>query len=317
MPGVQSIQVIAHRGASGYLPEHTLPAKAMAHAQGADYLEQDVVLTRDGVPVVLHDIHLDTVTNVAHVFPDRQRDDGRYYAIDFALDEIRQLIVSERFHHKTGKAVFPHRFPAHAGSLRIPTLDEELTLIEGLNRSTGRTAGIYPEIKQPEFHRDAGQDISRIVLGVLKRHGYTDDADHCFVQCFDAVELRRIREELGCDLKLVQLWSNGDVRDAEKSDNGLPAALKQVAEYANGVGPSLMSLFEKEAQNGRWKPTGFVDHAHRAGLVVHPWTLRADDIPGDVSDFQELHRMCQAAGIDAVFSDFPDQSVQWFRERAR
>ncbi|MDB6140762.1 MAG: glycerophosphoryl diester phosphodiesterase, partial [Verrucomicrobiaceae bacterium] len=103
--------VIAHRGASGYLPEHTLPGKALAHAMGADCLEQDIVLSKDDVPIVMHDINLDTVTDVAKHFPDRKRDDGRYYALDFTLAEIKQLEACERFNPKTGKAVYPNRFP--------------------------------------------------------------------------------------------------------------------------------------------------------------------------------------------------------------
>jgi len=103
--------VIAHRGASGYLPEHTLAAKALAHGQGADYLEQDVVLTADDVPIVLHDIHLDSTTDVADRFPDRARPDGRWYAVDFSLAEVRQLAVGERL-GRDGTAAFPGRFPA-------------------------------------------------------------------------------------------------------------------------------------------------------------------------------------------------------------
>ncbi|MCA9216274.1 MAG: hypothetical protein KDB27_24565, partial [Planctomycetales bacterium] len=106
--------VIAHRGASGYLPEHTLPAKALAYGMGADFLEQDVVLSRDGVPIVLHDIHIDTVTDVAKKFPNRKRGDGRFYAIDFDVAELKTLDVVERFDAQTKKAVFPNRFPEHA-----------------------------------------------------------------------------------------------------------------------------------------------------------------------------------------------------------
>ena len=94
--------VIAHRGASGYLPEHTLPAKAMAYAMHPDYLEQDVVLSKDDVPIVIHDIHLDAVTNVAELFPDRKRKDGRYYVIDYTFDELKTLRVVERFNLETG-----------------------------------------------------------------------------------------------------------------------------------------------------------------------------------------------------------------------
>ena len=107
--------VIAHRGASGYLPEHKLEAKALAFAMKADYLEQDCVLTADDVPVVLHDIQLDTVSDVARRFPRRRRDDGRFYAVDFTLDEIRSLRVTERFDRETGEAVYPQRFPLWQG----------------------------------------------------------------------------------------------------------------------------------------------------------------------------------------------------------
>ena len=118
--------VIAHRGASGYLPEHTLPAKALAYGLGADFLEQDIVLTKDDVPVVLHDIYLDTVTDVARRFAGRQRADGRYYALDLTLAELKQLRVTERFNAKTGKPVYPQRFPAEQSEFHLATLEEEL-----------------------------------------------------------------------------------------------------------------------------------------------------------------------------------------------
>ena len=141
------MKVIAHRGASGYLPEHTLPAKALAHAMGADFLEQDVVASRDGELIVLHDIHLDRVTDVAKRFPARARKDGRFYALDFDLAELRQLRVHERV-AADGKPVYPGRFPVTAGRFALHTFDEELAFIRGLNETTGRNAGVYPEIKK-------------------------------------------------------------------------------------------------------------------------------------------------------------------------
>ncbi|MEM7311532.1 MAG: glycerophosphodiester phosphodiesterase, partial [Planctomycetota bacterium] len=177
--------IIAHRGASGYLPEHTLPAVAMAHGLGADYIEQDVVLTKDKHPIVLHDIHLDTVTDVATKFPNRKREDGRYYAIDFELAEIRLLRVNERIDLATGKPVFPGRFPLGKSRFEIPTLAEEIELIQGLNKSTARDVGIYAEVKQPAWHRNAGFEISRIVIQVLKDYGYESKTDRAYLQCFD------------------------------------------------------------------------------------------------------------------------------------
>mgnify|MGYP000993135036 CR=1 FL=1 len=188
--------VIAHRGASGYLPEHTLEAKALAHAMGADFLEQDVVLTKDDVPIVMHDIHLETISDVAKVFANRHRKDGHYYAIDFTFAEIKQLRANERISTKTGKAVYPKRFPLGASSFQIPSLEEELQFIQGLNKSTGRIAGIYPEIKQPAFHRKEGHDISAIVLPMLRKYGYATKNDPCWLQCFEFDEVKRFRDEL-------------------------------------------------------------------------------------------------------------------------
>ncbi len=176
--------VIAHRGASGYLPEHTLPAKALAYGLGADFLEQDVVLTKDRHPIVLHDIHLDTVTDVADRFPERARADGRYYALDFTLAEIKTLAVHERWDHKNRQPVFAGRFPSE-NRLSVPTLAEEIELVQGLNTSTGRDVGIYPEIKKPAWHREQGYDI---------QPNRTGDADEIRVR-------RRVRQPLSAVLR--------------------------------------------------------------------------------------------------------------------
>jgi glycerophosphoryl diester phosphodiesterase len=301
--------IIAHRGASGYLPEHTLEAKGMAHSQGADFLEQDLVLTKDDVPVVLHDIHLDTVTDVAQVFPGRARPDGRYYAIDFTLAEIRQLAVSERFDPKTGKAVFPNRFPPHTGRFRIPTFEEEIQFIQGLNKSTGRMAGIYPEIKQPEFHHQAGKDITAIVLPILNQYGYTTKQAPCFVQCFDHRELLRIRNEFDSQLRLVQLLSEKEIKKAREQSEGLGGFCQEIAQYADGIGPPLTAVFP-DAASASAGSSELIEAAHAAGLLVHPWTYRADQLASGFHSFEELHRASIHAGVDGLFSDFPDQS--WF-----
>ena len=190
--------VIAHRGASGYLPEHSLAAVAMAHAMDVDYIEQDVVLTSDGVPIVLHDVHIDTVTDVATVFPSRARSDGRYFAIDFTLDELKELKLCERIDFETGKAVYSRRFPVGKSSFRIPTLVEEIELIQGMNKSTGKSIGICVEIKSPAWHIEQGQHVSETTLSVLRSYGYCARADSAIIECFDATELRRIREQLDC-----------------------------------------------------------------------------------------------------------------------
>ena len=306
--------VIAHRGASGYLPEHTLPAKALAAGLGADYLEQDVVLTRDDVPIVLHDIHLDTVTDVAERFPGRARPDGRFYAIDFSLDEIRTLLVRERFSHKTGAAVFPDRFPVGKSRFSLHTLIEEIEFVQGLSHSLGRTLGIYPEIKQPAFHRKEGKDISAIVLKALAAAGYASLEAPCFVQCFDEPETKRCRDELKTPLRMIQLLEDKQWKPLLAPDrrNDLDAALAKVAGYAQGIGPNiglLISAFEKD---GTFTRTELAAAAHHHGLQIHPWTIRKDELPKGAPSLIRLHEILfRELRVDGAFSDFPDLTRQW------
>ncbi|HUR57260.1 MAG TPA: glycerophosphodiester phosphodiesterase [Opitutaceae bacterium] len=305
--------VIAHRGASGYLPEHTLEAKAMAHALGADYLEQDLVLTKDDVPVVLHDIYVDTVTDVARVFPGRQRADGRYYALDFTVAELKQLRVSERFNAKTGQPVFPKRFAVGQSTFQLSTLEEELQLIQGLNRSTGRTAGIYPELKQPKWHREQGRDLSRVVLPILARYGYATKADPVFLQCFELAEVRRLRGELGWRGRLVML-----IEGKAKADDGTdydflctPAGLKELAALVDGIGPAIGRIVTWPSA-GKPKFTELVKLAHAEKLLVHPYTIRTDELPKNCASLGELHAaLFRQAGIDGVFTDFTDMTRAW------
>ncbi|WP_439107691.1 glycerophosphodiester phosphodiesterase [Congregibacter sp.] len=303
--------VIAHRGASAYLPEHTLPAKAMAHAMGADFIEQDVVLTSDGVAIVLHDIHLESTTDVAQVFPDRARDDGRFYAIDFSLEEIRQLRAHER-RGPDGEAVFPQRFPAMNGLSSVPTLAEEIALIAGLNKSRGHKVGLYVEMKASAFHRSEGQDLPAAVMQVLEDGGWAEQPELVFLQSFEPDALRQLKYELKTDLPLIQLiaenaWDeNGSVDyDAMRTDAGLDA----VAEYASGIGPFLMQLYRGADDQGRAQLTDLAKRAKERGLLIHPYTFRADQLPPGIASFEELHRVFfEDLAVDGVFSDFPDRS---------
>lgn len=300
--------IIAHRGASGYLPEHTLEAKAMAYAMGADYLEQDVVLTQDGVPIVVHDIILDAVTNVAEVFPGRARADGHFYALDFTLAEIKRLKVHERVDPQSGQPAFPGRFPLEAVvGFQIPTLEEEIVMVQGLNRSTGRNVGIYLELKEPAFHQREGKDIGPVVLELLSRYGYTRRADKVFVQCFDPVYLRYLRQTLGTDLRLIQLLSSSQAALVT------PEALDTIARYADGIGPSLSLVMSFDAQ-GRPRYTDLVEQAHARGLAVHAYTGRADALPPGVPSFEHLLEAAfVGAGLDAIFTDHPDRAVAFLR----
>ncbi|MBI2947132.1 MAG: glycerophosphodiester phosphodiesterase [Verrucomicrobia bacterium] len=311
--------VIAHRGASGYLPEHTLAAVAMAHAMDADYLEQDIVLTKDAVPVVLHDIHLETVSDVAKRFPDRIRKDGRYYAIDFTLSEIKQLKVTERFDPKDGQPVFAGRFPIWQASFEIPTFEEELQLIQGLNKSTGKDAGIYPEIKKPAWHRQQGQDISRIVVEMLSRYGYKTKTDRVYLQCFDFEEVKRIRNELGYRGKLVQLIAANGSGESSTDYRSLMTreGLQAVAKVADGIGPALQHVVIGP-NNNTVKFTDLVSTARKLRLEVHAHTLRADALPAYAKSLEELlHIFFVQAGVDGVFTDHPDQGVAFVRFLSR
>lgn len=310
--------VIAHRGASGYLPEHTLEAAAYAHALGVDFIEQDVVMAKDGTLVVCHDIHLDTTTDVAVRFPTRHRADGRYYAIDFTWDELRTLQVRERFDAKTGRSVFPQRFPSSASDttgFRLCTLEESIALIQGLNRSTGRKVGIYPEIKAPAWHAQEGRDLGRAVLKTLARFGYVGAADHAYVQCFDPAELKRLRAET--KLKLVQLIGENSWGEAVCDYDAMrtPAGLREVAAYAQGIGPNLTQLLGKPDVNGELTFTPLVADAHAAGLLVHPYTLRADALPPGFASFEAwLQRLIPAATLDGFFTDHPAEALRFLRK---
>ncbi|EMO7863103.1 glycerophosphodiester phosphodiesterase [Citrobacter amalonaticus] len=325
--------VIAHRGASGYLPEHTLPAKAMAYAQGADYLEQDLVMTKDDQLVVLHDHYLDRVTDVAERFPDRARKDGRYYAIDFTLDEIKSLKFTEGFDLENGKKVqtYPGRFPMGKSDFRVHTFAEEIEFVQGLNHSTGKNIGIYPEIKAPWFHHQEGKDIATKTLEVLKQYGYSDKQDKVYLQSFDVAELKRIKNELepkmGMDLNLVQLIAYTDWNETqEKQPDGSwvnynydwmfkPGAMKQVAEYADGIGPDYHMLIDEKSTKGNIVLTDMVKEAHQNKMTVHPYTVRADQLPEYTTDVNQLYDILyNKAGVDGLFTDFPDKAVMFLRK---
>jgi len=295
--------VIAHRGASGYLPEHTREAKALAYGQGADYLEQDVVATRDGELVVLHDVYLDRVTDVAERFPERRRDDGRFYVIDFDLAELRELSIRER-RGPDGRPLYPERFADDALRFRVVTLDEEIRLVQGLNRTTGRRVGLYPEIKEPAWHARHGVDLARLVLEKLAAHGYTEPGDPAYVQCFDWPTLVRARETLGSRLPLVLLLEEeaGEaVADAGR--------LAELAAVVQGLGPAYR-LVADAPDGGSPEPTTFARRARDAGLLLHPWTFRREALPPWAPTLEALlATFLGTVGVDGVFCDQPDVAV--------
>jgi glycerophosphoryl diester phosphodiesterase len=299
--------VVAHRGAPGYLPEHTLESVTLAYSQGADFIEQDLVVTKDSKIVVLHDIHLETVTNVEQVFPSRKRPDGRYYALDFTLAELKILNVHER-QDAQGKQVFPNRYQGE-GTFHIATFEEQIELIQQLNRQLNKTTGFYPEIKSPAWHREQGVDISQLVMAVLRKH-QLDDADKAiYVQCFDFAETQRLRNDLEVKVKLIQLIGENDWQESPTDYDFLktPLGLEAIANVAQGIGPWIPQLIDFKTM----QPTAFVKQAHIAGLQVHPYTFRKDALPDNVNQTQTLNMLFEELKVDGVFTDFTDTVVSY------
>ena len=280
--------VIGHRGASGYLPEHSTESAVMAHMMECDY-------------IVMHDITLDDLTDVATVFPDRKQADGRWYVFDFTVEELRRLRLTER--RSPGRAWKDKgtRFPLEQGSFRISTLAEHLQLIQGLNQSRGRTAGVYVEVKEPKKHRAAGLDASTQILKVLAEYGYDAADDAIFLQCFDKDEVIRIRNELKCPLPLIYLLGKAPTADD----------IKDAAGFCDGLGV-LLTLVVSETPT----ITELVETAHQHGLQVHVWTFRTDALPTFVkSGEQLLEWLAVGAGVDGIFADQPDVVVKWRAQR--
>lgn len=298
--------VIAHRGASGYLPEHTLEAYALAYGMGADYIEPDLVLTKDGVFICLHDIHLESTTNVEEVFPDRAREDGRWYAADFTLSEIKQLKVHERT-NTDSTAVFAGRFPQNNSDFEVPTFAEMIELIQGLNKATGRNVGIYPEIKSPTWHAAEGLPMEEKLLDLLAQYGYEGPNARIYVQSSENHSLRMMRDDLGTKLPLVQLVDTGNNSDTGENYSSMitQEGLKEIATFADGVGPYKMYI-EANPELVQW--------AHDDGLQVHTWTMRADSLPEKYSDFtEELNQFYFVYGVDGLFTDFTDRAVSFLQ----
>ncbi|MHB1326746.1 MAG: glycerophosphodiester phosphodiesterase [Gemmatimonadales bacterium] len=309
--------IIGHRGASGYRPEHTLESYRLAIAQGADVIEPDLVLTRDGVLVVRHENEIGQTTDVADKYPERRRSasiDGAeftgWFIEDFTVAEIKTLRARERLSFR------PHD---HDGRYEVPTFEDVIRFVQQEEQRLGRRIGIYPETKHPSHHEGQGLPITATLLATLDRFGYREPADPAFIQSFETANLRQARNETG--VRLVQLIEpRGRPADFVAAGDGRHYAdlitargLEAVAEYADGVGVAK-DLVQPIGADGKLEsPTALVDEAHRAGLFVHVWTLRADPefLPaaygGDAE--REVRRFAEL-GVDGVFTDFPDVAAR-------
>ncbi|MGE0740094.1 MAG: glycerophosphodiester phosphodiesterase family protein [Hyphomonadaceae bacterium] len=318
--------VIAHRGASGERPEHTLASYRLAIEQGADYIEPDLVMTRDGVLVCRHENEISGTTDVATraEFAERHKEksvDGvtarGWWVEDFTLAELKTLRCKERL---------PQLRPANTaydGQEQIPTFAEALALAQQAG------VGIYPELKHPTFLREQGLDPVPAFIGAVNQGGGQRAADAMFVQCFEIAALRTLAQMSSLRWQCVQLVSASggpwDRRDLSYADMLTEAGLRAIAEYARGLGAEKALVIPRDAEGRSLPATDLVARAHAAGLVVHPWTFRAENyfLPaelrrGDASapDFMRQYgdldaelRAFYAAGVDGVFSDFPAAAV--------
>jgi glycerophosphoryl diester phosphodiesterase len=302
-PAVRPV-VIAHRGASGYLPEHTEGAKVLALAQGADFVEQDVALSRDGVFVVTHDITMEETTDVAAQFNDRKRDDGKFYFADFDWVEIQSLTVHERTSRLSGKQAFENRFPGSFHQ-RLMRLEDEIRLIQGWNKTRGQHAGIYVELKAPAWHqRQFGYAMHEKLLPLLAQFGYRSKTDPCFIQCFETDALKQLKEA-GCTLRTIRLTGGNS---ADFARDGWKKFSQDTAAYADGIGPSLDWLV-KVADNGHVQSSGLAEAARAEKLMIHPYTVRIDQLPKWSKSIEDLHRLLIVdLQVDGFFTDFPDLS---------
>ncbi|MEK6200943.1 MAG: glycerophosphodiester phosphodiesterase [Desulfobulbaceae bacterium] len=321
--------VIAHRAASGYLMEHNLPSVTLAVAMGSDYIEQDLVMTKDDQVIVLHDPTLERVTNVAQIFPGRAREDGKFYALDFTLAEIKQLQLREPYSNSgNGEG----RFPDNNKNLKlsVPTLKEELELIRGLEKTMRRDIGIYPEIKQPWLHRKEGKDISKAVLEILREYGYKSKDDKIFLQCFDPEELKRIHDELfpalQMKLKLVQLIDDNNGRETKFLEWGewlnynydwlsSKSGLRSLSAYITGIGMDKSMLVN---DGGNLLLPELVSDAHSLGMVVHPYTFRREkeSLPPYAATFEALLEFFYfKVGVDGLFTDYCGDAVLFLEKR--
>jgi glycerophosphoryl diester phosphodiesterase len=312
-------RVAAHRGASAYLPEHTLEAKAMAYAMGADFIEQDVVSTKDNVLVVLHDHTLETTTDVAEKFPGRQRKDGSFYAIDFTLDEIKSLVVTERFNPQTGEAVFGKRFPVNFKiDFRVPTLEEEILLVQGLNKSTGRNVGLYVEVKEPAFHEKEGKAVMEAVVEMLDRYGYNKEDANVVLQIFDYDAVKKSRA-LGWKADLAMLVDmDGQMLVDDKAVHRwllTEEGVKEVSKYASIYAPWFSHIAEPSADGKSYALAPCIQWASDAGMKLHTWTYRADSLPKGFSDEDEVFETTfKQVKVDGLFTDFPDRAVRYLEK---
>jgi glycerophosphoryl diester phosphodiesterase len=318
--------VIAHRGASGERPEHTLEAYRLAIAEGADYIEPDLVMTKDGHMVARHENEISGTTDVAAhpEFAARKTTrsiDGQaitgWFTEDFTLAELKTLRARERM-----PQLRPANAKAYDGKFAIPTLDEILALVAEANKTAGRRIGLYPEIKHSTYFAKLGLAMERPLVAALAKAGYTKASDPVIIQSFEVGNLKALHGMT--KLRLVQLVASQagppDMPGTTFAQMVTPAGLKAIAAYAQAIGPEKPLIVPRDADGRSLAPTTLVADAHAAGLIVHPWTFRSENYflpaelrkgasPADHGDAAAEYRQFYALGVDGLFSEFPAEAV--------
>jgi glycerophosphoryl diester phosphodiesterase len=297
--------VIAHRGASGARPEHTLASYQLGIDQGADFIEPDLVSTKDGVLVARHENEISETTNVAEKREflgrktakviDGQRFEG-WFTEDFTLAELKTLRARERL-----PQLRPQNIP-YNDRFEIPTFAEVLDLAA----KQARPVGVYPETKHPSYHEGLGLAHDGPLLAELKRF-----SGPVFIQSFEVGNLKRLKSLTKTPLIQLMASSGGPADGGRYADMATPEGLRAIARYAFGIGPEKAMIIPRDGQGRLTQPTSLVADAHKAGLKLHPWTFRAERffLPADVADGVVEIRRFLATGIDGLFADFPDQAV--------
>jgi glycerophosphoryl diester phosphodiesterase len=318
--------IIAHRGASGYLPEHTLAAYELAIAFGADYIEPDLVSTKDGVLIARHENEISQTTDIA-LHPEfahlktTKIIDGEvkigWFTEDFTLAEIKTLTAKERI-----PTIRPQN-TIYDGKLAIPTLQEIIDLAQAKSVGLGRNIGIYPETKHPSYFKSIGLPLEDNLLTILQANGYQGKNAPVFIQSFEVSNLQELSQKT--DLPLVQLINdtgkpydlviNHDSRTYQ--DLITQSGLQEITKYAQAIGVNKNLVIPRDNAGKLLPATSLVTDAHLFGLLIHAWTFRNEDVflPLNLKgNPQEEYKIFFQLGIDGVFSDFPDLALTVLKE---
>jgi glycerophosphoryl diester phosphodiesterase len=329
--------IIGHRGGSGYRPEHTLASYQLAIGLGAAYVEPDLVSTRDGFLVARHENEISATTDVSHhpEFANRKTTkvvDGialtGWFTEDFTLSELKTLRATERIPQLRQENTI------YDGRYQIPTLQEVIDLAVRKSRETGRRIGIYPETKHPTYFDSIGLSLEEPLVRTLRHNRLTGKNAPVFVQSFETTNLKELSELI--DVRLVQLIAGtgapydlvakGDPRTY--GDLAKAAGLREIATYADGIGPDKNLVVPRDPAGFLLAPTALVRDAHGAGLIVHPYTFRNEnfflpadfkqgDNPADYGDPLAEYDLFFSLGVDGLFSDNADTAIEALASRSR